>query len=61
MTYEIEIKETLAIVKTVEANSLIEALDLVEGKYYKSEIILDAEQMQGVEFSLYEPMLEKSR
>lgn len=61
MIYEIEVTETLSVVKEVEASSLIEAIAIVEEQYYKEEIVLGAEEMKGVEFNHYEPVLEKSR
>ncbi len=54
MVYEIEVTETLSVVKEVEASSLIEAIAMVEEQYYKEEIVLGAEEMKGVEFTFFE-------
>ena len=52
--YEIEIKEELSKVIKINAESLSEAIDKVSDKYYKSDIILDADDYKGVEFMPYE-------
>lgn len=60
-SYEIEIKEVLCRVQKVEAESIGEAIDKAMGMYYGQEIILDAEDMQGVDFMPMEKQNEKSR
>ena len=52
--YEIEIKEELSKVVKINAESLLEAIDMVIDKYYKSDIILDADDYKGVDFIPYE-------
>lgn len=48
--YEIEIQEVLSRVQKVEAESVGEAIDKAMALYYGQEIILDAEDMKGVDF-----------
>lgn len=45
--FEIEIKEELARVVTVKAETLGEAIDRVINRYKKGEIVLDAEDFKG--------------
>lgn len=52
--YEIEIKETLQKIVKIEANSLDEAIDIVNEKYSNEEIILDENDFKDVEFSEYQ-------
>ena len=49
--YEIEIQEVLSRVQKVEAESVGEAIDKAMTLYYGQEIILDAEDMKGVDFT----------
>lgn len=49
--YEIEIQEILSRVEKVKADSLGEAIDKAMALYYGQEIILDAEDMKGVDFT----------
>ncbi|HAQ3903754.1 MULTISPECIES: DpnD/PcfM family protein [Enterococcus] len=49
--YEIEIQEVLSRVQKVEAESVGEAIDKAMALYYGQEIILDAEDMKGVDFT----------
>lgn len=57
--FEIEIKEELSRVETIEAETLGEAIDKAMEFYYGQKIILDAEDMKGVDF---QPMKqEKTR
>lgn len=49
--YAIEIQEILSRVEKVEADSLGEAIDKAMVLYYGQEIILDAEDMKGVDFT----------
>ena len=48
--YEVEVKEVLSRIETVNAESLEEAIDKVMDKYHAQEIILDAEDFVGVDF-----------
>ena len=59
--YEIEIKEELSRVEKIEAETLSEAIDIVMEKYYKSDIVLDAEDYKGVDFIPYKENEEKVR
>ena len=59
--YEIEIKEELSRVEKIEAETLSEAIDIVMEKYYKSDIVLDAEDYKGVDFIPYRENEEKVR
>lgn len=43
--YQIEVKEVLARLVTVKADSMNDALDAVEKLYNKSSIVLDAEDL----------------
>lgn len=49
--YEIEIQEILSRVQKVEAESVGEAIDKAMTLYHGQEIILDAEDMKGVDFT----------
>lgn len=59
--FEIEIKEVLSRVQRVEAESASEAIDRAMEMYYGQEIILDAEDMKGVDFTPMEIQKGKSR
>ena len=48
--YEVEVKEVLSRIETVNAESLEDAIDKVMDKYHAQEIILDAEDFVGVDF-----------
>lgn len=50
MIYEVEIEERLSRVIDIKADSMDEAVDIAREKYYDEEIVLDAEDMKGVEF-----------
>ena len=50
--FQIEIKELLSRVETVRAETLMEAVDIVMNRYYAQEIVLDAEDLKGVDFAL---------
>ncbi len=52
--FEIEVKEELAKVVTVKAETLGEAIDKVMEQYYGEKIILSESDMKGVEFLPYE-------
>ena len=58
--YEIEIEEVLQKVVKVKANSLDEALDIVEEKYRNQEYVLDSEDFKGVEFSEFKDGIIKN-
>lgn len=49
--FDIVIKEELARVVKVKAENLEDAIDNVEEKYYRGEIILDAEDLVGKEIA----------
>ncbi|NMC60796.1 MAG: DpnD protein [Candidatus Methanofastidiosa archaeon] len=59
--FEIEIKEVLSRVQKVEAESASEAIDRAMEMYYGQEIILDAEDMKGVDFTPMEIQKGNSR
>lgn len=59
--FEIEIKEILSRVQKVEAESASEAIDRAMKMYYGQEIILDAEDMKGVDFTPMEIQKGNSR
>ncbi len=52
--FEIEVKEELARVVTVKAETLGEAIDKVMEQYYGEKIVLSEPDMKGVEFLPYE-------
>lgn len=52
--FDIEIKEELALVVTVEAETLGEAIDQVMDMYDKGEIVLDADDFVGKEVNSIE-------
>ncbi len=57
--FDIEIKEILSRVEKVEAESLDDAIDKAMEMYYAQEIVLDAEDMKGVEFEKYTDEIKK--
>lgn len=59
--YEIEIKEELSRVENIEADSLDEAISKAMDLYYGEKVILDAEDMKGVDFQPYAKEHEKTR
>ncbi len=59
--YEIEIQEILSRVQKVEAESVGEAIDKVMKLYYGQKIILDAEDMKGVDFTPIKTQEGKNR
>ena len=59
--YEIEIQEILSRVQKVEAETVGEAIDKAMALYYGQEIILDAEDMKGVDFTPIMTQERKSR
>lgn len=56
--FQIEIKEELARVETIQAETLGEAIDKAMELYYDQKIILDAEDMKGVDF---QPMQQEKK
>lgn len=59
--YEIEIQEILSRVQKVEAESIGEAIDKAMALYYGQKIILDAEDMKGVDFTPIKTQEGKNR
>jgi tyrosine-protein phosphatase YwqE len=59
--YEIEIQEILSRVHKVEAESVGEAIDKAMELYYGQKIILDAEDMKGVDFTPIKTQEGKNR
>ncbi len=57
--FEIQIREELAHVEKIEAESLGEAIDKAMDLYYSEKVVLGAEDMKGVDFTQIEN--EKSR
>jgi hypothetical protein len=49
-TYKIRIIETLSRDVEIQANDIDDAFDEIEHKYQSGEIVLDADDFQGVEF-----------
>jgi len=50
--YRIRVTETLSRLETVEAESEDDALDYVRDQYAAEQIILDADDYDGVEFEV---------
>ena len=59
--YDIEIEEISQRVVKVKANSLDEALDIVQNKYYNQEYVLDYEDFKGVDFREYKDEVIKNK
>lgn len=59
--YEIEIQEILSRVQKVEAETVGEAIDKAMKLYYGQKIILDAEDMKGVDFTPIKTQEGKNR
>lgn len=59
--YEIEITETLSRVVKVKAENLADAIEKASDLYYGEKVILDAEDLKGVDFTLCEDTLEKRK
>lgn len=54
-TFQIEVKETLAVVRNIEAETLEQAIAIAKEQYLNEEIVLDANHFIDVEFSfMYE-------
>ena len=50
--YNVKIRETLEMTVTVEAESALQAREMVERNYKNSEYILDADHYKGVVFTV---------
>jgi len=50
--YKVQIKETLALTVTVEAESAMQAREIVQRNYKNSDYILDADHFKGVTFTV---------
>ena len=59
--FEIEISEQLSRVEKLEAETLGDAIDKAMELYYGQKVILDADDMKGVEFQPIEQQKEKTR
>ena len=57
--FEIEISEQLSRVEKIEAETLGDAIDKAMELYYGQKVILDAEDMKGVDFQPIEQQKEK--
>ena len=58
--FEIEISEQLSRVEKIEAETLGDAIDKAMELYYGQKVILDAEDMKGVDFQPIEQQKEKN-
>ena len=59
--FEIESSEQLSRVEKIEAETLGDAIDKAMELYYGQKVILDAEDMKGVDFQPIEQQKEKTR
>lgn len=59
--YQIEIEETLQKVVKIKADSLDEAIDIVQNRYSNQQYVLDYEDYKGVEFSEYKDEVIKEK
>lgn len=59
--YQIEIEETLSKVIKIKANSLNEALNIVQEKYSNEEYVLDSNDFLGVEIRPFENEVMKKK
>ena len=59
--FEIKISEQLSRVEKIEAETLGDAIDKAMELYYGQKVILDADDMKGVEFQPIEQQKEKTR
>jgi|AGTN01.2.fsa_nt_gi hypothetical protein len=50
--YQVTITETLQMTVEVEAESSVQAEQIVHRKYHNSDYILDADHFKGVQFSV---------
>ena len=51
--FDVEIKEVLSRVERVKAESLDDAINKAMYMYYSEQIVLNSEDMKGVDFSPY--------
>ena len=58
--FEIEIREQLSRVEKIEAETLGDAIDKAMELYYGQKVILDADDMKGVEFQPIEQQKKKT-
>lgn len=54
MKYKVEITETLKKVVEVDAETPSQAKEIVRGKYYNDELILDSDNHTDTDFWVYE-------
>ncbi|MGI6500634.1 MAG: DpnD/PcfM family protein [Anaerostipes sp.] len=59
--FEIEISEQLSRVEKIEAETLGDAIDKAMELYYGQQVILDADDMKGVDFKPMNEEKEKTR
>lgn len=59
--FEIEISEQFSRVEKIEAETLGDAIDKAMELYYGQKVILDADDMKGVDFQPIEQQKEKTR
>lgn len=59
--FEIEISEQLSRVEKIEAETLGDAIDKAMELYYGQKVILDADDMKGVDFKPMNEEKEKTR
>ena len=52
--YMVTVRETLERTVPVNANNWVEAIDIVEERYRETDIVLDADDFAGVNFSAIE-------
>ena len=57
--YQVQNKEVLAMIVTVEAESAAQAREIVEKRYNDSDYILDADHFKGVTFAAIPPQKER--
>ena len=50
--YQVQIKETLVMTVTVEAESAAQAQEIVKNGWNNADYVLDSEHFQGVTFSV---------
>lgn len=60
-TFKIEIEEVLQKVVEIKANSLDEAIDIAQERYYDEEYILNEDDYKGAEFREYKDEVIKQK